>query len=280
MENKTKIIIGSGKVANIIKNAGDMVLPSSFIDVRNISSVSAALSKYPSNTVIVNTAAKINLEWCEMHRGESKDVNVNGAANVAKVCAEHGLHLVHISSGCIFDGMETEYEYDETDVPSPASWYAHCKAEADKKILSIEYDKITIVRPRQLISPVPNPTNMLTKFLSIKNGNFIDSKNSVTCIEDMKEAIDHLIDKRAYGVYNVANIGTISPYLIADLLRQYVDNSMQVNKVSYEDYVKTLNVKRVNTILKLDKLISTGYVPRSASDAVKWCILNYGKISS
>ena len=44
--------------------------------------------------------------------------------------------------------------------------------------MSIGYGKITIVRPRQLISAVPHMTNMITKFMSIKEGEFIDSKKS------------------------------------------------------------------------------------------------------
>jgi dTDP-4-dehydrorhamnose reductase len=272
-----KVIIGSGKVANIIKNNDDVILRHSQIEIKDEKSVEEAISNFPAGTVIVNTAAKINLEWCEENKEESSLVNVEGAVNVAKICKKYGHHLVHISSGCIFDGMETERVYTEVDEPTPAAWYAKTKADADIAITSMGYEKITIVRPRQLISAIPNPTNMLTKFVNLQNGDFIDSKNSVTCIEDMKLMIDHLVTKKQYGIYNLANVGWLSPYQIANKVKTRISNKLVVNKISYEDYLKSIKVKRVNTLLSINKLISTGFMPRNAMAALEWCLENYGK---
>ena len=274
-----KVIIGSGKVANIIKNDDDVILSHSQIEIKDESLVEEVISKFPVGTVIINTAAKINLEWCEENKEESRLVNVEGAVNVAKVCKKYGHHLVHVSSGCIFDGMETEKIYTEVDEPTPASWYAKTKSDADVAIMSLGYDKITVVRPRQLISAVPNPTNMLTKFVNLQNGDFIDSKNSITCIEDMKLMIDHLIDKKHYGIYNLANIGWLSPYQIANKVKSRISSKLAVNKISYEDYLKNVKVKRVNTLLSVNKLISTGFMPRNAMAALEWCLENYKEIS-
>lgn len=274
-----KVIIGSGKVSNIIKNTDDIVLSHSQIEITDQSSVDNQLSKLPENSIVINTAAKINLEWCQENKEEAMWVNVFGAVNVAKSCKKFNHHLVHVSSGCIFDGMETEKIYDEEDKPTPASWYAETKAEADLKIQSLGYEKVTIVRPRQLISAVPNPTNMLTKFISLKRGKFIDSKNSITCIEDMKEMIDHLINNHHYGIYNLANIGWSSPYQVALKIKEKVFQDFLVEKISYDEYLKNLNVKRVNTLLDVSKLVSTGYVPKTADSVIEWCLENYGKVS-
>ena len=272
-----KIIIGSGKVANIIKNAEDIVLTHQEIEISDTHSVEQALSKLPNGSVIINTAAKINLEWCEENKNEAYKVNVEGARIVAEQCAKNNHHLIHISSGCIFDGMETEKFYHENDEPTPAAWYAETKAVADQKIMSIGYDKITIVRPRQLISAVPHITNMITKFMSIKEGEFIDSKNSITCIEDMKDMIDHIVHKELYGIYNLANVGWLSPYQIACKIKSKLSPGMDVKKINYNDYISKINVKRVNTLLSVSKISSTGYIPRNAMSALNWCIDNYGK---
>lgn len=273
-----KVIIGSGKVANIIKNDVDEVLPHSEIEITDKKSLDEKLRRYPSDTVVVNTAAKINLEWCEENKELTKDINITGAVNVAEVCAKFNHHLVHIGSGCIFDGMETEKLYSEDDDPTPACWYAETKAEADRLLMNLSYKKITIIRPRQLISPMQHPTNMLTKFASLKTGHFIDSKNSVTCIEDMKDAIEHLISNKKYGIYNVANVGWLSPYQIALKIKETINPDLDVKKSSYQDHLNRTKVKRVNTLLNINKLLSTGYTPRSAESALEWCLKNYGKI--
>ena len=274
-----RVIIGSGKVANVIRKHDDIIIPHSSIEVTDIESVFSVLSKYEKDTPVINTASKINLEWCEENQTKAESVNTHGAINVAKACQKFDLHLVHISSGCIFDGEESEKVYTEEDIPTPAAWYTKTKTMADVGILDLSYEKVTIVRPRQLISAIANPTNMLTKFLSLDEGKFITSKNSVTCIEDMGEMIQHLLDGKHYGIYNLANIGCLSPYEIAMELKKTLKNSLSVTPITYHEHLKNIKVKRVNTILDIRKLLSTGYTPRSAYDALQWCISNYGEKS-
>ena len=272
-----RVIIGAGKVSTVISRSADVILPHSCIEVRNPNSIMQQLKKFAGKNIsVINTASKINLEWCEENKTEAYDVNTTGAINVAKVCKELDFHLVHISSGCIFDGGESEKVYTEEDMPSPAAWYTKTKVDADKGILDLGYKKFTIVRPRQLISSLPYATNMITKFVSLGKGKFITSKNSLTCIEDMGDMIDCLIGGGHYGIYNLANTGYISPYEIALKIKE-LNPSLVVEKIDYDDYVKTLAVRRVNTLLDVSKLMSLGYVPRDAKTALDWCIQNYGK---
>lgn len=273
-----KVIIGNGKVANIIKNPEDVVLGHQQIEITDASSVYRALHKNCSpGTVVVNTAAKISLEWCEENKMEAYRVNTLGALTIADVCHRLGLKLVHISSGCIFDGNHVLFRED--DAPRPAAWYSRTKAWADDAIVNHGLKDYLILRPRQMISPVPNDTNMLTKFLKKKELACIDEPNSVTCIEDFKEMMEHLIKVQANGIFNCANTGLVSPYAIAQALKA-IDPTLSVSKVAYEDYLKTISVKRVNTVQDLTKLISTGYVPRSGQEALDWCVRNYGKVAS
>jgi len=269
-----RVFIGNGKVTKIISNNNDVILDHSKIEISDINSVNNSLgSIIDRNTVVINTAAKISLEWCEANKRDSYMTNASSPINLLDVCSSHGSKYVHISSGCIYDGNECAF--NESMQPKPAAWYAMTKAWADAAIQNFGYDNYLIVRPRQLISPVPYSTNMLTKFLSYKEINCIDEQNSVTCIEDLGEMIDHLVNVGATGVYNCANTGTISPYEIALKLKQ-VNNSLVVNRVSYQDYLGSIAVKRVNTILDVKKLISSGYNPRNCNDALDWCISNYG----
>jgi dTDP-4-dehydrorhamnose reductase len=88
--------------------------------------------------------------------------------------------------------------------------------------------------------------------------------------------IDHLISNKCYGVYNLANVGWMSPYQIANKIKAKIFSDFIIDKISYDDYIKSIKVKRVNTLLSVDKLISTGFVPRSAEEALEWCLENYG----
>src|SRR6478609_6807514 len=57
--------------------------------------------------VVVNCAGKTgrpNVDWCEDHKPETLRANVTGALIVLEECLARGAYLVHLSSGCIYEG--------------------------------------------------------------------------------------------------------------------------------------------------------------------------------
>lgn len=283
-----RIIIGDGKLSQAIRKTSDVVLSHKDVDItEHPAKIAKALRQAADRLhvraydgpVVINTAAKINLEWCEENPEECWRVNALGPLNVAKACDILGFKLVQISSGCVFDGMETGRVYTENDAPTPASFYAVAKAAADTFLQNAELDiPVLTLRPRQIISAKPHPTNMLTKFLGLKGSpRFITSANSVTGIEDFSQMIDHLLKVDATGVYNCASHGTISPYEIAAKLKA-LNPEFDPQPVEYAKYLESIKVKRVNTILDVTKLQESGYATRSAEHVVDWCIANYGRV--
>ena len=282
---KPKIIVGAGKFALAMKKPGDILVPRSSLDVtsstdtikRNLATVLSDEGKqFQEFGCLLNLASKINLEWCESNPEEALHVNAIGAAKMASVSAHFGMKFVHVSSGCIFDGMESNYSFKENDSPSPACVYTRSKTIAEDLIRCITPHAL-ILRPRQVISKSINPTNMLTKFLGRPSGSkFIESPNSVTCLEDFSDMFEHLVRHDAEGTFHCANEGTMTPYEIALELTK-LDERLAPLPTSYSSYLEILQVKRVNTILDIEKLKSTGYHPRSVRSALEWCIENYGR---
>ncbi len=288
-----RILVGNGKMVQTIRRSSDIVFSHNDIEITETPVKLAKLlrSAFHSNrsqsnlwsddneVVVVNTAAKINLEWCESNREEAWKVNVEGALNLAKACDTLGYKFVQVSSGCIFNGEESGHVYSEDDVPTPASFYAVTKATADDYIANANLDiPVLTLRPRQIISITPNATNMLTKFMNLVGSpKFITSANSVTCLEDFGKMLDHLLNVKAVGVYNCASHSTISPYEIAVKLKD-LRHDFDPQPTEYKDYLNSIDVKRVNTILSVEKLQRSGYATRSAEDAVDWCVEHYGKV--
>lgn len=267
-----RIILGNGKVSKIIRNSEDIIVSHEDLDIRDRDSV-VNLIKSVKCEVVINTVAKTNLEWCQENKEECYQVNTAGVLNVLESCASTKKKLVHISSGCLFDGNEVEV--NEESIESPAVWYTHTKTWADQIIKNFGYENYLILRPRQLVSAVAHPTNLLTKFSNMKEIRAIDEPNSTTCIEDFGLMIDHLIRQDQTGIFNCANSGVISPYKIAKMIQKTINQDLSVEKIAYEDFLKTLTNKRVNTILSTKKLDDTGFKNRSAEDAVEWCLKNY-----
>jgi len=269
-----RLILGKGKVSNIIKKDDDIVLSKSECNITLMRHVKNYFNTY-TPSVVINCAAKTNLEYCQENKIEAFDSNTYGVLNLIQQCKKNNTKLVHISSGCLFDGNDKIST--EASVPSPGVWYTWTKNWADEIIKNYGYDNYLILRPRQLISKTPHKSNMITKFLGFDEIGTISELQSVTCIEDFSKMIDHLIDNDKTGIFNCCNTGTVSPHDIAIAIRDHIKPSLDVSKISYDELLDKLPNRRVNTILSCKKLIQTGYTPRSAQEALLWCVKNYDK---
>ena len=156
-----RLIFGKGKVSSIISRKGDVVLSRSDCDITSERQVKSVLREFNPD-VIINCAAKTNLENCQEDKMSSFASNTSGVLNLVNACSENGAKLVHISSGCLFDGNQEIAS--ELSAPTPAVWYTWTKTWADQIIENFGYENFLILRPRQLISKTPHPTNMITKF--------------------------------------------------------------------------------------------------------------------
>lgn len=272
-----RIILGSGKVASVIRQPGDVVFGHDVVEVTDPDSIYVALVKTLSEKpqAVINTVGKINLEWCESNPSAASMVNEFGALNVLRACRYLNLPLVHLSSGCIFDGGNQRKVFTESDIPTPACHYAVTKARADLALLAEGYPKLTVVRPRQLFSCQPSPTNLITKFAAMSGGRFVTSLQSATCIEDLGAMISHLIRGQHYGVFNCANAGFITPLVMAQLIAEELETDLAPEAIDYDTYVATLGVKRVNTLLCIERLRATGFEPRDVNEAFRWALENY-----
>ena len=269
-----RLVFGSGKVGIQLTRSDTQLIPHKACDIRDINQVAQIIRNFKPKTVI-NCAAKTNLEYCQKHRNESYRVNTVGVTNLLQICSDESIKFVHISSGCLFDGNDRIF--DESSSPDPKVWYTWTKKWADDFIEEYGYENYLILRPRQLISAVPNPSNLITKFLAKDYIPAIHEKNSVTCIEDFVEMIDHLIDNDHTGIFNTCNEGYVTPYEIALGIKEFLKPTLMVEKVDYDHLLSILPNRRVNTLLSIDKLLSTGYEPRSGHDALEWCLKNYGR---
>ena len=268
-----RLIFGKGKVSSIIGVERDLILSRRECDITNLEQVIESVRKFKPDLVI-NCAAKTNLEYCQENKIEAYRSNVVGVSNLIEVCSRSKIKFAHISSGCLFDGNEV-ISYEDT-TPTPAAWYTYTKHWADEYIKNFGYENYLILRPRQMISKTPHPTNMITKFSNLEYIPAIEEENSVTCIEDFGEMIQHLARNDLRGIFNCCNAETITPYAIALKIKKYINKELKIDKVSYEELLKLLPNKRVNTVLSCEKLKSTGYHPRSAEEALDWVVKNYG----
>ncbi|MCK5460320.1 sugar nucleotide-binding protein, partial [Candidatus Parcubacteria bacterium] len=221
---KNKILIfGNGQIGNFYNSYFSKQGIQSKItqaDITDIEQVQKTIQKY-NPTVVINTAAKTNLEWCGKNRLEAFSVNVLGADNIAQVCDDKKIYFIHFSSGCIFESKDENDEKSENSKPSPAAFYSWTKIWAEQLIQSNKSKnfRFLILRPRQPISSQVSHKNMLMKLLTFVN--FVDTPNAGTVLEDLMDWTLKILKVKPIGILHAANQGWTTPYQIGLMLKKY-----------------------------------------------------------
>lgn len=277
---KKVLIFGNGQIGNFylkyFKGKGIEASIAADIDIRKLDQVNKAIDDFQP-TVVINTAAMTNLEWCGQHRLEAFDVNALGAATVAKACDQKGVYMIHFSSGCIFSSVDGKDAKVETDIPNPSSYYGWTKVWSEN-LVPFERStgfKYLILRPRQPVSAQVSPKNMLVKMLTFAK--FIDTANSGTVIEDLMDWTDRLIDKQVTGVLHVANTGYTTPYDIGLMIKEFVLPELEPEKITKAQLDKMTPNTRVDTVLNVDKLASLGIEVKPYEERLREIVKQLGE---
>ena len=86
--------------------------------------------------IVVNAAAYTAVDQAETEPELAYSINRNGAANLARACADTNTPLLHISTDYVFDGSKKE-AYVETDITNPQCIYGKSKLDAECAIESV-----------------------------------------------------------------------------------------------------------------------------------------------
>jgi dTDP-4-dehydrorhamnose reductase len=98
------------------------------IDLGSEEAIAAAFGAIAPD-LVVHAAGLTNIEACEKDPDAAWRINVEMTRNIARVCAQRKVKLVHISTDHIFDG--TQSFLDESAEPAPLNVYAQTKATGE-----------------------------------------------------------------------------------------------------------------------------------------------------
>jgi 3,5-epimerase/4-reductase len=247
-------------------------------DITDGPAVVAALREAHADAAI-NAAGKTgrpNVDWCETHKDETYRSNVVGALTLASACAELGVHLVHLASGCVFYGPSPSPPgWREDDHANPSGFYSRTKYAAD--LVLSRLPGVAVARLRMPIDDAPGDRNLITKLARFRE--VVDVENSVTVVADLVAATARLVEVRATGVFHVVNPGTMRHKDLLALYRELVDPEHRYELIGEDELVaRGLALKaRSNCILANTRLGELGITLRPISEALQDAMTKYAR---
>jgi len=101
------------------------------LDATNLNEVKKILTSLKPQTVI-NCVGTGNVDFLEKNPSIAYKINSDSAKNIAKICKQLGIKLIHISTDSVFDGKKGMYK--EFDSTNPLNVYAKSKVLAEQYI--------------------------------------------------------------------------------------------------------------------------------------------------
>ncbi len=219
-------------------------------DITLRTSLHATLVKHKP-THIINCAAYTAVDQAEEDSASAYAVNSDGPKNLAALCNQYQLSLIHVSTDYVFDGSSTS-PYQEDSPTNPLSVYGASKLKGEQALLK-HCPSGKIVRTQWLYGPygkhfVQTMLDLAKKYprLTVVD----DQIGSPTYTRHLANALRILLDKPQPGIFHVCNSGSASWYNFAKEIFQIEGISIDVAPVDSSAYPRPAPRPK-NSVLKM-----------------------------
>ncbi len=217
------------------------------VDITDKAKVEEFVQQHPAK-VMIHLAAYTNVngayEQTNDKSGVCYQVNVEGTKNIAEVCQENDIYLIHISTDFVFAGDKDDY-YLETEQRNPIEWYGQTKSWAEEEVETTlkNYVIARIGYPfRAKFEAKPDIVAKTRQGLAEGTlyPQFTDMTFTPTYIDDIARVIDQMIQKQPQGIYHLHGSSSVSPFELAQKVAQaFGFDPESIKKGSLEEYLKT-----------------------------------------
>jgi len=211
---------GNGLLAHALKGIAPRGLQFSFLDhaefdLANLELMARRLAELRPN-VVINTAAYNLVDRCEVERDLSWAVNGAGPQQLAELCAQGGIRLVHYGTDYVFDGAKKS-PYLETDTPRPLNHYAAGKLFGEQAVLRASPRNI-VLRTSWVFGwhPTQAKTFVHTILKTVREGRALksttDQVSVPTFAPDLAQWTLELVRRGAGGLFHAVNDEGVSRF--------------------------------------------------------------------
>lgn len=187
------------------------------LDITRRESLDAAVDEARPD-VILNCAAYNFVDQAESEPKEAYAVNVTAVQDLAGICKERGLFLVHYGTDYVFDGTKSA-PYTEMDRPNPLNVYGRTKLEGERAVIASKLQDFLVLRLSWVFGP--GKMNFLYKLEQWAENSdslkiAVDEISVPTYTEDVVDVTLAAMEKGLTGLYHAVNTGSCSRYKLAE----------------------------------------------------------------
>jgi dTDP-4-dehydrorhamnose reductase len=215
---KILILGGTGQLGRSLLEYpwGDDVLLSApsrqELDVLNHQAVHDFVANFRPD-YLINASAWTNVGAAEIEFKRATELNAEAVENLANICRDADIALVHVSTDYVFDGQKGS-AYLESDSPNPQSSYGKSKYLGEQAISDSGATKFYVIRTSWLYSKHGKNfvKTIVAKALQNEPASIVDDQfGSPTFAGDLAAGIASITEvKPKYGIYHFSNLGKIS----------------------------------------------------------------------
>ena len=216
--------------------------------------------------VIVHCAAWTNVDAAEAPENLEKvrAVNVDGTRNLAEAAKAVDAKMVYISTDYVFDGTGTEPWQPDDKNYAPINVYGQSKLDGELEVAQT-LKKYFIVRIAWVFGR--NGKNFVRTMIEVgKNHPVVkvvdDQIGTPTYTVDLAKLLVDMIETDKYGYYHATNEGGFISWadFTEEIYRQ-TGMDVKVERVTTEEYGKSVAARPFNSRLDKSKLIENGFTP-------------------
>lgn len=254
-----------------LRGAGYEVRPTSrsTLDPFDREAVRDALASFGAD-LLINTVAYTAVDAAEDEPDEAARLNRVLPGNLARICLETGVGLVHYSTDFVFDGKKNS-PYVETDPVAPQGVYGRTKLAGERAILESGLANHLILRTAWLFGP--GKTNFVEKILGFARTRDVlrvvhDQIGSPTFTVDLAANTVALLKAGARGLFHLVNSGQASWCELASEAVATAGINCEVLPITSAEYPQKAR-RPAYSVLDVGKFAGVaGYAPRPWGQAL------------
>lgn len=187
----------------------------------------------------INCAAYTAVDKAEEDSEAAFRINAEGAKNLALICKQKNVRLIHISTDYVFDG-NGQKPYVESDVTAPVGVYGASKLAGEKWVQQYAPEAV-IIRTSWVFSVYGNNfVKTMLRLMSVKESlNVVsDQKGCPTYAADLAQAVMAIVKSGQWlpGLFHYCNSEETNWFEFAKKIKEHCGFHCSVNPITTAQY--------------------------------------------